>query len=136
VSLELVLATPLLGLLILLAVQFAVWQHAQHVAQAAAGQGLAAARVRGGTSAAGRAEADRVLQTLGGRVLHGVRVTVDRHGGSVRVEVSGVAEAVLPGLRLPVHAVAAGPAEVFRPAAGFGVRDGLVDAEPSGGGGR
>ncbi len=38
---ELVIATPLLLLLILAIVQFALWEHATHVAQAVAQQGLA-----------------------------------------------------------------------------------------------
>jgi Flp pilus assembly protein TadG len=39
VSVELVLATPLLLLMLLAIVQFALWSHATHIAQAAASQG-------------------------------------------------------------------------------------------------
>src|SRR4051794_21902947 len=49
VTVELVIATPLLLLMLLAIVQFALWSHATHIAQAAASQGLAAARVQNGT---------------------------------------------------------------------------------------
>ena len=57
VSAELVLATPLLLVLIMGVVQFALWQHAEHVADAVAQQGLAVGRLQGETAAAGQAEA-------------------------------------------------------------------------------
>ena len=53
VSAELVIATPLLLLMLLAIVQFALWSHATHIAQAAASQGLAVARSQNGTAAAG-----------------------------------------------------------------------------------
>ena len=57
VSAELVLATPLLLVLIMGVVQFALWEHATHVADAVAQQGLAVGRLQGETAAAGQAEA-------------------------------------------------------------------------------
>ena len=50
---ELVIATPLLLLLVLLIAQFALYMHATHIAQAAASEALSEARVSGGTAAAG-----------------------------------------------------------------------------------
>jgi hypothetical protein len=111
VSAELVVATPLALLLVLLAVQFAVWAHAQHVAQAVAGQALAAARVQDGSEASGRAEAADVLRQVGGRVLVDPQVTVARSAATARVELSGYAETVVPGFHLRVHAAAEGPVE-------------------------
>jgi Flp pilus assembly protein TadG len=108
---ELVVATPLLLLMLLLVVQFAVWLHAVHIAQAGADQALAAARTRGGTTAAGAAQADTVLSQLGAGVLHDARAVVSATGTQVRVEVTGNAEAVVPGMHLPVRVVAAGPVE-------------------------
>jgi Flp pilus assembly protein TadG len=108
---ELVVATPLLLLMLLVVVQFAVWLHAVHIAQAGADQALAAARTRGGTTAAGQAQADTVLSQLGAGVLHDALAVVTATGTQVRVEVSGNAEAVVPGMHLPVRVVAAGPVE-------------------------
>ena len=50
---------------VLLVVQFALWQHAVHVAGAAAQEGARAARLEGGTAAAGQAEAEQFLARLG-----------------------------------------------------------------------
>lgn len=110
-STELVLATPLLLLLLLGVVQFALWEHATHIAQAAAGQGLAAARVQGGSAAAGQ---QQVLQVLG-QLGTGVLTTPAVAGGRATVTVTGRAEAVLPFLHLPVTATATGPLEPALP---------------------
>ena len=112
-SAELVVATPLLLLLILGVIQFALWQHATHVAEAAAQQGLAAGRVEGGTETTGQTEADAVLRQLG--VLSDSRVVTDRTVDMTTVIVTGEAPSVLPFLHLPVRAVASGPSERFRP---------------------
>jgi Flp pilus assembly protein TadG len=113
VSLELVIATPVLLLLITLVVQFALWQNGVGVAQAAAQQGLAAARVQGGTDAAGAEEANHVLTVVGGAVVVNPQVTVTRTAGSVQVEVVGHAEQVVPFLQLPIEAHFSGPIEAF-----------------------
>src|SRR6266496_4198474 len=49
-TVELVIATPVLLLLILLIAQFALYLHATHIAQAAASEALSAARVSGGNA--------------------------------------------------------------------------------------
>ena len=112
-SAELVAATPLLLLLILGVIQFALWQHATHVAEAAAQQGLAAGRVENGTEAAGQIETDAVLAQLG--VLTDPQVATKRTVGTTTVMVTGEAPSVLPFVHLPVRAVASGPTERFRP---------------------
>lgn len=114
-SAELAVATPLLLLLVLLIVQFAVWLHAVHIADAAVDQALADARARGGTATAGRAQARMVLAEIGG-VLVDPTVRVTRGAATARVVVSGTAETVVPGLSLPVRATAQGPVERFVPA--------------------
>jgi len=115
VTAELVVATPLLLLLLLLVVQFALWQHGLHVATAAAEEGERAARLEGGTAAAGAAQAREFLAQLGPSAVVGPRVTAHRDQATARVEVVGTAEQVVPWLRLPIHAVAEGPVEVFQP---------------------
>jgi Flp pilus assembly protein TadG len=111
VSAELAIATPLLLLMLLLIVQFAVWSHATHIAQAAASQGLAAARVQNGTSAAGTAQAQQLLDELARGPLTNSQVAVQRSPTTASVEITGQAASVIPFLHLPVHADAAGPVE-------------------------
>jgi Flp pilus assembly protein TadG len=117
---ETVVVIPVVMLLVLLIVQFAVWQHALHVAQAAAAQGLAAARVQDGTAADGRTAAEAVLDRAGRGPLVNPAVSVDRGAATVTVTVDATAEQVVPGLRLPVHARAVGAAEPAPPTTGTG----------------
>ena len=115
VSVEFVLATPLLLMMLLAIVQFALWSHATHIAQAAASQGLAAARVHGATTAAGTTAAQQVLDQLGQGPLTDTSITSGRTADSASVAVNGVASSVIPFLRLPIHAQALGPLERFVP---------------------
>ncbi len=108
---ETVIATPLLLLLILLIVQFALAWHAQHIAQTAASRALATARAQGSSAAAGRAQAAATLRALGHSVLLDPHVTVERTGRTAVIDVRGWVEPVLPGLHLPVSAHAAGAVE-------------------------
>ncbi|MCG5215505.1 TadE/TadG family type IV pilus assembly protein [Streptosporangium soli] len=111
---ELVVAFPFVMVLILLVVQFGVWQHAVHVAEVAAAESLAAARVHGGSAGAGQAKASSLLSQLGRSVLRSPRVSVSRTAEAARVEITGVAQSVVPFLRLPVNSIASGPVERFR----------------------
>ena len=111
VAAELVIATPLLLLLILGVIQFALWEHATNLAEAAAQQGLSVARLQGETAQAGTAETQSVLAQLAGGVLVGPQVTATRTGATTTVVVSGHAESVVGIFSLPVRATAAGPTE-------------------------
>ena len=113
VSAELVLATPLLLVLIMGVVQFALWEHATHVAAAVAQQGLAVGRLQGETAAAGQAEAQSVLDQLGTGVLVGPDITATRTATTTTVVVTGHAESVVGLFSLPVKAVASGPTEDY-----------------------
>jgi Flp pilus assembly protein TadG len=119
---EVVIAVPLLMLLILLIVQFAVWAHASAVAQATAEEALAAARVQGGSAAAGQQRAHQVLTQIGSAVLVGPHITVSRSAATATVQITGTAERVLPvpGLALPVTVSVTGPVERFVPATAGG----------------
>lgn len=110
---ELAVATPLLLLMLMLIVQFALWSHASHVAQAAAAQGLGAARTVAGTGADGTREASELLAQLAGGPLADPLVETTRDATSVTVAVSGTVTPVVPFLVLPVRAVAVGPVERF-----------------------
>ena len=118
VSAELVIAVPLLLVVLLLIVQFALWSHASHIAQAAAAQGLAVLRSQHGTETAGTARAQQVLDQLAGGPLTGASVTSQRGPETASVRISGIATAVVPLLSLPVAAEATGPVERFVPQAG------------------
>lgn len=115
VSAELVIATPLLLLMLLAIVQFALWSHATHIAQAAASQGLAVARAQDGTAAEGSASAQQMLDQLARGPLTGASVNADRTATSASIRISGTATSVIPFLSLPVHAEAVGPVERFVP---------------------
>ena len=115
VTAELVVASPLLLLLVLLVVQFALWQHAVHVAEAAAQEGARAARLEGGNAALGEATAERFLARLGRSVVAEPEVTARRDAERARVEVRGYATAVMPFLRLPIRGASEGGVERFRP---------------------
>lgn len=118
VSAELVVATPLLLLMLMAMVQFALWSHATHIAQAAASQGLAAARAQGGSAAAGASSAQAMLDQLARGPLSGTSISADRTATTASVRIRGTASSVIPFLRLPVHAEAAGPIERFVPMTG------------------
>jgi hypothetical protein len=105
---ETVIVTPLLLVLLLLIVQFALVEHAQHIAQTAASRALAAARAQGSSAAAGRAQAAATLTALGHGVLLGPAVTVQRSTRTATAVVRGEVEPLLPGLHLHVAAHAAG----------------------------
>ncbi|MDX8053789.1 TadE/TadG family type IV pilus assembly protein [Lentzea sp. BCCO 10_0798] len=112
-SANLVLFTPLLLLVLLTIVQFVLWSHATHIAQAAASQGLAVTRAQNGTAAAGTASARQLLDQLARGPLTGASVAAERSTASASVRITGTARAVVPFLQLPVHAEALGPVERF-----------------------
>jgi hypothetical protein len=121
-SAEIAVAVPLLMLLILLIIQFAVWEHAEAIAHTTAGEALAAARVQGGTAAAGQQRAAQVISQVGSSVLTSPHVSVTMTAADVTAQVTGTAERVLPlpGLSFRVTATVAGPAERFVPATAQG----------------
>ena len=136
-SAELVIVMPLVLLILLAIVQFALWSHASHVAQAAAAQGLAAVRAQNGTETAGEASAQGLLDELAKGPLRESRVICERTATSASVRITGTATQIVPFLRLPVHAEAAGPVERFVPISyGFTNSEAVSDGNPSGRGAR
>lgn len=110
------MATPALLTLIMLLVQTGLWFHAQHVAQAAAQEGVRAARVEGGSEAAGEARTNDFLDDMGRTIIEGRSLTVHRDDDIARVTVTGKAVNVVPGLSFPIREVAEAPVERFRAA--------------------
>jgi Flp pilus assembly protein TadG len=113
-TVEAVLVTPVLLVLILVVFQFVLWYHAEHVAHAAAEEGARAARGDGATAAAGQFKALDMVHQLGPKILITPQVTATRDRGTARVEVHATAIAVIPGLHFPVDAVVQSPTEEFR----------------------
>jgi Flp pilus assembly protein TadG len=113
VSAELVIATPLLLLLIMGVVQFALWEHATHVAEAVAQQGLSVGRLQGSSAKDGQAQAQSVLNQLGRGVLEAPDITATRTAATTSIVVTGHAESVVGLFSLPVRAVAVGPTEAY-----------------------
>jgi Flp pilus assembly protein TadG len=112
-SVELAVATPLLGLLLMLVVQFALWAHATHLAQAAANTGAQTARAYASTADAGRTQASTVLDHLAGTILTHPRIEAQRTATTATVTITGQVIAVLPGLHLPVRASVTAPRELI-----------------------
>ncbi|MFI1584765.1 TadE family protein [Embleya sp. NPDC020630] len=120
VTAELAVLTPVVMLILLLIVQFALAVHARHVAQAAASRALAQARADGGTAAAGQARAESVLAAVAGGTLHDRSVRVTRDGTTVRVVITGTATSVVPGMHPRINVAVTGPVDTFRPDLGPG----------------
>jgi Flp pilus assembly protein TadG len=112
---EVVIAVPLLMLLILAIVQFALWAHASSVAQATAEEALAAARVQGSSAAAGQQRAQQVLGQIGGAVLVAPQMSVTRSADSTTVQLTATAERVIPFFSMPVRVTVTGSVERFVP---------------------
>lgn len=112
-SAQAVIMLPVAFLSFFLIVQFAMWSHATHIAQAAASHGLAAVRAHGGSPADGAASAQSVLAGLSGGPLRDANVRCERGSETALVRISGTAKQVVPFLILPVRAEAAGPVERF-----------------------
>ena len=108
---EMVLVTPVLLFLVLLVLQFGLWYHAAHVAQAAAQEGVRTARLEGGTAEDGRQRAEGLLERAGPTIVGDPLIDATRDSDTAVVEVRGRSVAVIPGMRLPIRARAASPVE-------------------------
>jgi hypothetical protein len=114
VVIEAVLVIPVIMLILLAVVQFALWSHASQVAQLAASEGDRAARSMGGGTAAGISRAQWVLQGAGSDLERSSATAAVLPGDQVRLTVVGRALSILPGLSLPVSATVIGPVQEFR----------------------
>lgn len=112
-SAELVIATPLLLLLIMGVIQFALWEHAEHIASAVAQQGVSVARLQDQSAAVGQSEAQSVLDQLGPSVLTGTAISATRTEEMTTVTVTGHAESIIGLFSLPVQASASGATENY-----------------------
>jgi hypothetical protein len=72
-------------------------------------------RRRGSTATAGQSTGTQTLAAIGDGVLTDPTVSVTRTATEVRVEVAGVAQTVVPGVRWTARAVVVRPVERFVP---------------------
>ncbi|MEV0664434.1 TadE/TadG family type IV pilus assembly protein [Actinomadura luteofluorescens] len=122
-SMEWALLTPVLILMMLVAVQFAMVFHARHVALAAAQSGARVARtspVGGGWEGAATAKASGSVREIGPDLLSGLQVRAGEDNDERWVEVSGEAVQVVPFMTFHVSQRSQGPIECFRPDVGSG----------------
>ncbi|MDG9709726.1 pilus assembly protein [Streptomyces sp. DH10] len=93
-------------------IQASMWYYARQIALTAAREGLTAARAYESSTADGAAQGRDVLGRTAGDSLRGYSVSVSSDGERVRVEVSGTALSMIPGLSgLQVSQSASGPVE-------------------------
>lgn len=113
-TLEVSILAPVLLLVVFTIIQVGLWSYARSLALGAAQEGVAAGRAYGASAEAGRARAQAFLDATAGDSLVGSVVTTSATAGSLRVEVTGRALSVLPGVPgLPVRQRAEGPLERF-----------------------
>lgn len=115
IAVEWVLAMVGVLLGLALAVQVIVWHNAQQTVTDAAQSALVEARLAGGSDAAAREKADQILSQLGGNITN-AKVTIQRTGQEVTVEVTGLAAPPKPLPAFRLRATATGPIERFVPA--------------------
>ncbi|MFI6575371.1 TadE/TadG family type IV pilus assembly protein [Nocardiopsis sp. NPDC050513] len=109
-------AIPLMFVMLLGIIQYGLWAHAHHRAQAIATEALAAGRAFQGSEGEGRTRGYALAEDLGGTVLRDLRIQVQRRDGTARVSVDGVTVSLLPGWSPSVSATLTGPIE--RPVGG------------------
>jgi len=112
---ELVITMPALLLAMMAIIQFGLWQHAQHVALAAAQEGARVARAYDGGTSAAQARTNAYLDKLGPTILSQRSVSVRRTTSEASVTVTGRAVSVFPVFGLRVREQAGGPVERFVP---------------------
>ncbi|RBQ13970.1 pilus assembly protein [Spongiactinospora rosea] len=110
-TLEATVIYPGILLLLLLAINTALWFHARSVALAAAQEGLRAGRSYGAGAVAGKAVADRFIKKAGGAFLKSPVVRVTRAGNTLVVTVRGDAISLVPLMPRTVEQVARAPVE-------------------------
>jgi Flp pilus assembly protein TadG len=112
---EAAITLPVVVLLTMLVVQYALLWHGRHVAQGAAAEGVRAGRGYLSSAAAGQARAERYLHALAPRLLTGSSVAATRDATTVDVHVRARVLRVIPFGSYEVQESARGPVERFVP---------------------
>jgi Flp pilus assembly protein TadG len=111
-TLEVSILAPVLLLVVFTIIQVGLWSYARSLALGAAQEGVSAGRAYGASVDAGRARAQAFLDATAGDSLRNSTVTSTATAATLRIEVTGRALSVLPGVPgLPVRQHAQGPIE-------------------------
>jgi Flp pilus assembly protein TadG len=110
---EAVITLPVMIVLTMFVVQYALLWHGRNVAEAAAQDGLRTARSYQGTAALGQRAALDYLKQVAPKLLTSPRVQVDRTPTTVTVHVRAHVLSLLGFARLDVTEAASGPVERF-----------------------
>jgi Flp pilus assembly protein TadG len=110
-TVQLAIIFPAVLLWLLLIVQYGLWWHARQVADAAAAEAVAAARIPTGTDVAGEQAALTYLAESGH--LSNITVTVDIAAATVTATVTGDAPQLVPGFGWGVTASSHAALEQF-----------------------
>ncbi|CAM5693530.1 TadE/TadG family type IV pilus assembly protein [Streptomyces chartreusis] len=130
-SLQMAIVYPFVLLATIAVIQASMWYYARSIALTAAREGLAAARAYQASPSDGTARAQEVLRRSAGDSLLAYSVsTAGSTAERVRVQVTGTAQSMIPGMAgLQVSQSASGPVERWTLVSG-----GFVNAEgPMGG---
>nr|WP_290129350.1 TadE family protein [Streptomyces chartreusis] len=111
-SIQMAIIFPFVLLATVAVVQASMWFYARQIALTAAREGVSAARAYESSPAEGAAQARDVLARTAGDSLTGYSVAASSDGQRVRVEVSGSALSMIPGVSgLQITQSASGPVE-------------------------
>ena len=113
-----ILVIPVMILLTMLVLQFAMLWHGRHVAAAVAQTGVQGAAGYRSSAADGQAQAEGYLADVAPNLLRDATVTVDRGTGTVTARVSARIPSVLPFTDFDVQETVTGPVERFSSGAG------------------
>ncbi|GAA3785627.1 TadE/TadG family type IV pilus assembly protein [Streptomyces chiangmaiensis] len=115
-SIQMAIVFPFVLLATVAVIQASMWYYARQIALTAAREGLTVARAYQSSPAAGATQAREVLGRTAGDSLRGYSVSVSSNGQRVRVQVSGTALSMIPGVSgLQVSQSASGPVERWTP---------------------
>lgn len=135
-SIQMAIVFPFVLLATVAVVQASMWYYARQIALTAAREGISAARAYESSPAEGAAQARDVLGHTAGDSLRGYSVSAVSDGQRVRVEVSGTALSMIPGVAgLQITQSASGPRERWTVVSGeFVNSEGPMGGNPGGDG--
>ena len=113
-----ILVIPVMIILTMLVLQFAMLWHGRHVAAAVAQTGVQGAAGYRATAADGQARAAGYLADVAPNLLRDATVTVNRSGTSVTARVTARIPSVVPFAHFDVQESVTGPVERFSAGAG------------------
>ncbi|MFF1741851.1 TadE family protein [Streptomyces mirabilis] len=97
-SIQMAIVFPFVLLATVAVIQASMWYYARQIALTAAREGATAARSYPSSPADGAARARNVLERTAGDSLRGYSVVASSNGQRVRVQVSGTAMSMIPGV--------------------------------------